>query len=162
MKKCTNCVHYKDMANMQCESICNKHQCRVYDHAVAENCKSFEPKAVGQKVAVIGGSYVHMREFIYGLDYTEHDENEEVILYSSKAEAQLELDLYINEVNEAFELGNMDEPYQNDCSVMAVDVYEMTYQPETCPVCGCRTNFEQSGTMQKHDCPDCKLKFIVQ
>lgn len=59
-----------------------------------------------------------VREFIYGWDYTEFGENEEVITYSTKEEAEKELQDYIDDVNEAYKNGDMIEPYSDDCKIV--------------------------------------------
>lgn len=65
------------------------------------------------------------REFIYGLDVTEFDENEEVVLYDTEAAADQSLKEYINDVNVAYQKGDLDEPYQNDIEIREVEVYSI-------------------------------------
>ncbi len=61
--------------------------------------------------------YLHIREFIYGWDWTETDENENVVFYNTREEAESELNTYIQDVNREHQNGNIDEPYQDDCKV---------------------------------------------
>lgn len=44
---------------------------------------------------------------------------------------------------------------------VAICVYLMSDQPTTCPRCGMRTEFEQAGDEQNHDCPACRYRFTV-
>ena len=67
--------------------------------------------------------WVMFREFIYGLDVTEFDENEVVVLYDTEGEADQSLKEYINDVNVDYQEGNLDEPYQNDIEIRKVTVY---------------------------------------
>lgn len=46
---------------------------------------------------------------------------------------------------------------------MPYDIYLMTDQPETCRLCGVRTNFEeQSDGMQIHSCPNCCYAYNLE
>lgn len=71
-------------------------------------------------------SYVIKREFIYGWDFTEFEEGEEgdiesilrePIIYDTKEEADKSLAEYVDDINHAFKIGNMDSPYDDDCKV---------------------------------------------
>lgn len=66
--------------------------------------------------------WVLLREYIYGFDVTEYDDDGIVILYDTEEEASKELDDYINDVNEAYKQGNMEFPYENDIKVEKVYV----------------------------------------
>ena len=44
-----------------------------------------------------------------------------------------------------------------------LDVFSMTDQPETCPECGCRTEFvEIPKGRQIHACPSCEEVYILE
>jgi len=44
-----------------------------------------------------------------------------------------------------------------------LDVFTMTDQPETCPMCGARTEFLEMPTRkQVHVCLNCKEVFVVE
>ena len=62
--------------------------------------------------------YCMAREFLYGWDYTEFDDNGNVITYSTKKEAEKELRDYINDVNEAHKNGDLSDPYSDDCKIV--------------------------------------------
>ncbi len=64
--------------------------------------------------------YVIKREFSYGLDYTEFSDDNGLIpiVYATKKEAEDSLKEYISDVNEAFKLGHMDAPYEDDCKIV--------------------------------------------
>lgn len=65
--------------------------------------------------------YKLQREFIYGWDDTEFDDNEEVITYDTPEEAQASLDDHIKDVNDAYAKGDMDSPYEDDMKVVEID-----------------------------------------
>ena len=58
-----------------------------------------------------------LRNFSYGWDFTEFDEDDKVVIYYAHSLAKKSLEEYINDVNYAFDVGNMDEPYQDDCKI---------------------------------------------
>lgn len=67
-------------------------------------------------------SYAIKREFIYGWDFTEFEEGEdgevgEIVFYDTKEEADKSLAEYVDDINHAFKIGNMDSPYDDDCKV---------------------------------------------
>jgi hypothetical protein len=64
--------------------------------------------------------YALKREYIYGWDYAEFDEDEKPILYDTKEDAEEELQQYIKDVNHAHAIGDMSEPYQNDLIIEEV------------------------------------------
>ena len=66
--------------------------------------------------------FVIVREYIYGWDFSEWDEDGIVVLHDTEQEAKDELTSYAEECNQSFSCGMMDEPYQNDMSVAEVDV----------------------------------------
>ena len=66
--------------------------------------------------------FVHVREYIYGWDFTERPPDGKVFLHDTYEEALDELKDYIRSINHAFEIGDMSEPYQNDCSIAEVEV----------------------------------------
>ena len=68
--------------------------------------------------------YAQIREFSYGLDWTEFgdDNGEEIIVYETKEQADADLREYIKDVNEAYKDGFMDEPYQDDIHIFPVTV----------------------------------------
>jgi hypothetical protein len=64
-------------------------------------------------------TYAIAREFIYGLDFTEHDDDENVIVYHDKLQAEKELKDYNDACNDAYDKGYMDIP-DDDCMVVEV------------------------------------------
>lgn len=62
--------------------------------------------------------YKHQRYIGNDWEDTEHDEEGNVIVYDTKEEAKASLQEYIDDVNEAYKKGDMDEPYQDDCKVV--------------------------------------------
>lgn len=68
--------------------------------------------------------YAIVREFLYGYDWSEFSDDEGVIpiIYDSKEDAQASLDEHIRDVNDAYEDGDMDEPYDNDMAIAEVTV----------------------------------------
>lgn len=65
--------------------------------------------------------YVMLREYIYGLDVTEFNEEGEAILYPDRKDADKSLRDYQRDVNLAFIAGDMDAPYDNDCEIAEVE-----------------------------------------
>jgi len=68
--------------------------------------------------------WCHFRDYVYGLDTTEFDDDLMVILYDTKEEAEESLRDYIDGVNHAHEIGDVYEPYQDDVSVREVTLSE--------------------------------------
>lgn len=68
--------------------------------------------------------YAIVREFLYGYDWSEFSDDNGLIpiIYDSKADARASLDEYIRDVNDAYEDGYMDEPYENDMAIAEVTV----------------------------------------
>lgn len=64
--------------------------------------------------------YAIVREFIYGWDWSDFDEDGQTIIYDNKEDAQASLDEYIRDVNESHDLGYIDEPYQHDMAIAEV------------------------------------------
>lgn len=62
-----------------------------------------------------------MREFIYGWDFTEFDDNDNVYMHDTFEEAQHSLREMVADMNTAYTNGDMDEPYQGDCEIHIVD-----------------------------------------
>lgn len=45
---------------------------------------------------------------------------------------------------------------------MPLDIYEMNDQPQCCPKCGTKTDFETlSSGSQLHNCPNCRYRFYL-
>ncbi len=68
--------------------------------------------------------YAIIREFLYGYDWSEFSDDNGLIpiIYDSKEDAQASLDEHIRDVNDAYEDGDMDEPYDNDMAIAEVTV----------------------------------------
>lgn len=66
--------------------------------------------------------FVMFREFIYGLDVSEFCEGW-VVLYDTKEEAEESLKEYIDDTNDAYQNGDLEEPYQNDMEIREVILY---------------------------------------
>tara|TARA_R110000765_G_scaffold20037_3_gene52270 strand:+ start:7811 stop:8224 length:414 start_codon:yes stop_codon:yes gene_type:complete len=68
--------------------------------------------------------YAIVREFLYGYDWSEFSDDNGLIpiIYDSKEDAQASLDEHIRDVNDAYEDGDMDEPYDNDMAIAEVTV----------------------------------------
>ena len=66
--------------------------------------------------------YALVREFIYGWDWSEFSDNNGLIplIYNTIADARASLDVYIRDVNDAYEDGYVDEPYENDMAIAEV------------------------------------------
>jgi len=64
------------------------------------------------------------RNFIYGYDFTEIDDQEHIVFYDSLEDAQSSLDSYIDDVNEAFENGDISEPYDDDVIIVEIPYNE--------------------------------------
>jgi hypothetical protein len=72
--------------------------------------------------------FAMIRNYAYGWDWTEWDENENIILYDTEEEAQNELASYIEEENNHFEMGHTPHPYQNDCAIAPVHIHNGVIQ----------------------------------
>jgi hypothetical protein len=66
--------------------------------------------------------YAMVREFLYGWDWSEFDENGQPIIYDNKKKAQASLDEYIKDVNDAYKSGNLQREYadENDMAIAEV------------------------------------------
>lgn len=64
------------------------------------------------------------RNFIYGYDFTEIDDQERIIFYDSLEDAQTSLDSYIDDVNDAFKNGDLSEPYNDDIIIVEIPYNE--------------------------------------
>lgn len=75
--------------------------------------------------------YAIIREFIYGWDWTEFNDMQSVVLYETEKEAHVSLMDYIEDINDAYKIGDISDPYQNDCKVVRVEVKDgLAYHPE--------------------------------
>jgi hypothetical protein len=68
----------------------------------------------------MNNTYAIARKFIYGLDFTEYDEDVNVIVYHNKLQAERELKDYIDSCNHAYDKGYTETPYDDDCIVVEV------------------------------------------
>jgi len=94
------------------------------DYDPIETADNLETLISNRDYDQYGTKFVMFRDFIYGLDVTEFGENEKVVLYDTRAEAEESLKEYITDVNVAYKTGDMDEPYQNDIEIREVVVYD--------------------------------------
>ena len=49
-------------------------------------------------------------------------------MYTSKSEAEGSLKEYIDDVNEAFKLGHMDAPYEDDCKIVKLGIMKVLFE----------------------------------
>lgn len=64
--------------------------------------------------------YKIIMEFLYGWDDMEFDDDEKVVTYSTKKEAEQSLIEYMDDVNEAHEQGYTNSPFEDNCLVVEV------------------------------------------
>ena len=94
-----------------------------YDRDGESVLEKFEPRHRSRtKFMHSGHKMVMVREYLYGKDVTEFGDDGKVILYDTPEDAADELEDYNACITDAYHNGDVDEPYNDDCSMIEVEV----------------------------------------